>query len=141
MAQKQTRTWRAGDTWRSVAYLYYNDSREFRSCIDLNGSFDIRTLPAQTVEVYVTYETERGKTPTSLSTPGTLQTSDIAINLNDQSTQVLQSDVASAIFPWNSLDSYVDRLAEYTAASLFERDRINGYSLDSAQAKGETQRG
>ena len=140
MAERQTRTWRAGDTWRSVAYLYYSDSREFRSCINLNGSFDIRTLPAQTVEVYVTDDSV-GKTSSSSGSPGTLQTSNLAINLNDQTTQTLQSDVAAAIFPWASLDSYVDRLAEYTAASLFERDRINGYSLDSAQAQGETQRG
>lgn len=140
----KVRVWQTGDSWNKLGYAYYGDSREFRRLIELNGSFDIRTNPASTVPVFITGpDGILGKTGSSdaAGAPWTLNQLSPALNLNGSNPNPEEQDIATAIFPWTSLDGFTERLSEYTAYSLLERDRMNGYGLDSPQASSDTQRG
>lgn len=137
----QTRVWQVGDSWNKIAYAYYGDSREFRQVLDLNQSFDIRTNPAQGVPIFITGpDGLLGKSGQSgaAGAPGTLNQLSTALNLNGPNPNPEEPDIASAIFPWESLEAYTERLSEYTATSLLERDRINGYGFDSPEAAANT---
>jgi hypothetical protein len=141
----KTRTWKIGDSWNKVAYAYYGDSREFRRVIELNESYDIRYNPAQGAQIFITGpDGILGKNSNSgaAGSPGTLNQLSTALNLSGTSLPSPElQDTANAIFPWESLDAFTRRLSSYTAYSLLERDRINGYGLDSPQASANTQRG
>lgn len=141
----QTRVWQVADSWSKVAYAYYGDSREFRQLFQLNPGFDIRTSPAQGVPIFITDGSgSLGKTSQggAEGLPGTLNQLSLALNLNGGSNPNPETpNVASAIFPWTSLNAYAERLSDYTAASYFFRDKINGYSLDSPEASTDTLRG
>jgi hypothetical protein len=141
----KVRIWQTGDSWNKLAYAYYGDSREFRRLIELNPGFDIRTNPASTVPVFITGpDGILGKTGSSdaAGAPGTLNQLSPALNLSGGSNpNPEQQDIATAIFPWTSLPEYAERLSEYTAYAILEKDRMNGYGLDSSQAKADTQRG
>ena len=140
MSTGQKRNWRSGDEWRSVAFNVYRDSREYRHILDLNPSFDIRSIPSPGVVVNVSGVTGPGKSqPYPVGSPGTLQQVDTNLNLVAGSP-VVPSSTQRSIFPWESPDEYVDRLGEYTAAALLGPDRTNGFSLDSPQARGDSQR-
>lgn len=137
--QKRAKTWQTDDTWRSVGYTYYRDSRQFRRVLDLNQSFDIRYHPAPGVEIFTTYSSGNGgkiEQANASSTPGLLQQTDVVLDLRRPAADATSSEIAAAIFPWDSTVAYVNRLGEYTAAALFDRDRTNGYGLDSPQAQG-----
>jgi hypothetical protein len=84
-----------------------------------------------------------GKNPSSTAagSPGTLNQLDTAINFSPDTANPEKVDIASAIFPWDTLDNFTKRLSEYTAYAALKRDRINGYGLDSPQASSDTQRG
>ena len=133
----KTRVWQTGDSWNKLAYAYYGDSREFRQILSLNGSFDIRTNPAQGVPVFLTGPSGiLGKSGLNgaAGSPGTLNQLSTALNLNGTNPNPKEPDIASAIFPWTNLGDYTQRLSTYTAAGLLNRDRINGYGLDSPEA-------
>ena len=136
----QTRNWRNGDEWRTLAFNYYRDSRTYRYILELNPSFDIRYIPAPGVAVYVGGELGPGKyKPSQASLPGTLQQVDLNLDLR-AGTDVVPTPLQSSIFPWDSANEYSNRLGEYTAAALLAPDRTNGFSLDSPQATRDTQR-
>lgn len=141
----RTRTWSQGDSWNKLAYAYLGDSRQFREILEYNESFDIRNKPAIGVPVFVTGPNgETGKSSSSApsGSPGTLNQLDTAINFNPTADANPEKvDIASAIFPWDTLDAFTKRLTEYTAYAALKRDRINGYGLDSPQASSDTQRG
>lgn len=122
----KTRIWQEGDTWPKVAYLETFDSRNFRKLLRLNPSFDIRTHPAPGIPILVQSSVgikNKGK--------GTLNQLDLSFDLRSGSQN---SNVNVEIFPWDSLEKFTNRLTEYTAASILQADRVNGYSLDSPQA-------
>ena len=138
---KQTRTWRNGDEWRTLAYTYYQDTRTYRFILELNPSFDIRSIPAPGVVVNVGGELGPGKyQPSQASTPGTLKQVDTNLDLRT-GVETTPPSLQNSIFPYQSFSLYADRVGEYTAAALLAPDRTNGYTLDSPQASGETQRG
>ena len=137
----QKRTWQNGDEWRTLAYNYYRDTRTYRYILALNPSFDIRTIPAPGVVVNVGGELGPGKPkPSQASIPGLLQQVDVNLDLR-AGTENLPPSLQRNIFPWESFALFSDRLGSYTAAALLAPDRTNGFSLDSPQAAGETQRG
>jgi len=140
----KTRVWKTGDSWNKLGYAYYGDSREFRTLLELNESYDIRTTPAQGVAIFVSGpDGVLGKTPSSASTgtPGTLNQLSTALNLNGANPNPEIQDIASAIFPWETLDAFTQRLSRYNAGALLEKNRFNGFSLDSPQASSDSQRG
>ena len=136
----QNVTWQNGDEWRTLAYNYYKDSRTYRYLLELNPSFDIRSIPAPGVVVHVGGKLGPGKNePSQASIPGTLQQVDTNLDLRAGS-DVVPNSVQVGIFPWDTAGEYSDRLGQYTAAALLAPDRTNGYSLDSPQANRDTQR-
>lgn len=140
----RTRTWSQGDSWNKLAYAYTGDSRNFREILEYNESFDIHNKPAIGVPVFVTGpngETGKNTSSTAAGSPGTLNQLDTAINFSPDTANPEKVDIASAIFPWDTLDNFTERLSEYTAYAALKRDRINGYGLDSPQASSDTQRG
>jgi hypothetical protein len=141
----RTRTWSKGDSWNKLAYAYLGDSRKFREIISYNESFDIRVEPTIGVPVFVTGpngETGNISSSAPSGSPGTLNQLDTAINFNPTADANPEKvDIASAIFPWDTLDEFTKRLNEYTAYAMLKRDRVNGYGLDSPQASSDTQRG
>ena len=136
----QKRTWKNGDEWRTLAYNFYRDSRTYRYILELNPSFDIRSIPAPGVVVNVSGELGAGKyKPSQASVPGLLQQVDLNLDLRG-GNDVSPTSVQESIFPYDSFAVYADRLGQYTAAALLARDRTNGFSLDSPQANSDTQR-
>ena len=137
----QKRTWKNGDEWRILAYLFYRDSRTYRYILALNPSFDIRSIPAPGVVVNVGGDVGPGEyKPSQASSPGLLQQVDLNLDLRAGS-DVAPTSVQKSIFPYDSFAVYADRLGKYTAAALLAPDRTNGFSLDSPQTTGNTQRG
>jgi len=136
----QKKTWRNGDEWRSLAFNYYRDSREYRYILALNPSFDIRSIPSPGVVVNVSGELGSGEyKPSQASVPGLLQQVDLTLDLRS-GNDVAPTSVQNSIFPYDSFDVYADRIGQYTAAALLASDRTNGFSLDSPQATRDTQR-
>ena len=140
----KTRVWQIGDSWSKLGYAYYGDSREFRYILELNSGFDIRINPASTVPIFITDSSGvLGKTTSSDAegAPGTLNQLSTALDLSGSDENPEVQDIATAIFPWESLNEFTERLSEYSAYALLEKNRMNGYGLDSPQASLDTQRG
>jgi hypothetical protein len=132
------RVWGAGDNWRVLGYLYYRNSLEYRQLIALNPSFDIRTIPAPGVEINASGQIADGQPEPDLMGPGGgLQMVDTVIDLsnNINKTSTYPKTDQSTIYPWTTFGGYVNRLGQYTAAALLDTQRINGYMLDSPQAR------
>lgn len=128
-----TRVWQEGDSWSKVAYLETFDSRNFRELLELNPSFDIRTEPSTGVPILVQAEVGiKGK--------GTGTLNQVDLNFDLRKTGQKTSPELD-IFPWKDLSEYTKRLSEYTAAALFQVDRVNGYSMDSPQILNSSYRG
>jgi hypothetical protein len=135
------RNWTEGDTWRSVAYLYYRNSLQYKYLLALNPSFDIRYVPSPNVTVNATGEVFDGlKQPQALGplqgAQGQLRTVDTVLNLSNTAGQAGNYPPVGTetIYPFNSYVNYADALGGYTAAALLDADRINGLMLDSDQA-------
>jgi len=134
------RTWRTGDTWRGVAYKYFQESGQWRYLLDLNPSFDIRYEPSESVEVQISGDTGRGKNqPSAAANPGTLVQVDTNLDLRRNSDTATTNELPG-YFPWTNAEEYVERIGDYTAQALFGQDRTNGFSLDSPQASSDSQR-
>lgn len=139
MSDGLKRVWREGDTWRKLGFLYYRNSQEYRSVLQLNPSYDIRYIPAPGTEVVATglLSGKNGLSESSLATTGLLEQADSTINLTSNSgeAQNFPTSTEQSIFPWDSFAGYSDRLGEYTAAALLNQSRVNGYGLDSPEAR------
>lgn len=135
------RIWKDRDFWRTLAFKEYRDSREWRYLLALNPSYDIRYRPAAGVPIYTSGYIGAGKkVPERSGAAGLLKSPDMKLD------KMLGSQTASThpdamFFPWASVDTYADRMGEYTATSLLSPDRTNGYSIDSPQAFSDSQRG
>lgn len=136
------RQWRTSDKWRTVAYGYFRNSSDWRNVIELNPEYDIRWEPAAGVEINITAPSGAETTANKgVATAGILQTTDVVLDLRGPTTTSLPPSLEEGIFPWDTFEQFSDRLSEYTATALFDRDRTNGFGLDSPQAIEDTQRG
>ena len=136
----RTRKWQSRDFWRTVAFKEFRDSREWRFLLALNPSYDIRYRPAAGVPIVTSGDIGAGEvTPEPRGRSGILKSPGMTLEpvINPQSP--LQVNV-EPYFPWDSQDEYNDRLGDYTAAGILGRDRSNGWSIDSRQARSDTQR-
>ena len=133
--------WRSTDKWRSVAYLYFGDSREWRSLLVDNPSYDIRYLPSPGTVINIDSRSQQGKTTFGgASTPGLLAQPDTNLDLRGPRSVTQADPQQASIFPWDNASDYANRLGEYTALALLSPDRTNGFALDSPQASADTQR-
>ena len=135
------RVWQDRDFWRTIAFKEYRDSREWRYLLALNPSYDIRYRPAAGVPIYTSGYVGAGKkVPERSGMAGLLKSPDMNLaKMMDNQSAITQGN--TSYFPWESVDTYADRLGEYTATSLLTPDRTNGFSLDSPQAFSDSQRG
>lgn len=135
------KTWTENDTWRSVAFNLYRDSRQWRYLMALNPSYDIRTHPAPGVKFNTWGPVPSGvEIPESAGRKGLLKMVDTNLDLRANPFSDNADSLSENIWPWSSADMYFNRLGEHTAAALFEKDRVNGYSIDSPQASSDSQR-
>ena len=144
MSFGEKRVWQQKDTWRGIAYGRYRDSREWRSLLELNQSYDIRYQPASGTVINLTGETSQGKTTSGSSNVQNGTLTQVGTNLDLRFTAATPTNLKSqegSIFPWDSAVEYADRLGQYPAMALLSSDRTNGFSLDSPQATSDTQRG
>ena len=138
------RVWQQKDTWRGIAYGRYRDSREWRSLLELNQSYDIRYQPAPGTVINTTGVTSQGKTTSGSRNVQNGTLTQVGTNLNLRFTAATPTNLASqegSFFPWDSEVDFVDRLGQYPAMALLASDRTNGFCLDSPQATSDTQRG
>ena len=130
---------RAGDTWNGVAYTYYNDSREFRTVLQLNPSYDIRAYPAPGIPMLVLDSTG------GITTVGSTASAVGSLIQPDQNVDLragAPSNVTPAtIFPWDTVEEYEARQADYTVSGLADVNRLNGFTLDTNQALSGNQSG
>lgn len=136
------RIWQSRDSWRGVSFREFRDSREWRYLLELNPSFDIRTMPAPGVPIHTRGYTGANQTmPKQKGIPGILKSPDLVLDTAIGGRPNPPRSLQASYFPWNSADEYVERLGDYTAQAMLGRDRNNGFSLDSPQALSDTQRG
>lgn len=144
MSTGQKRVWKVGDHWRTLAFQYFRDSRQWRYLLELNPEYDITTEPALGVEINITGPTgDASLAPASVesSTVGTLQQLDNALDLRSNSFDGNPVTLNPGIFPWDDVTQYTNRLSDYTASALLDANRTNGFGLDSPQAFRDSQRG
>lgn len=129
---------RPGDTWNGVAYTYYSDSREFRTVLALNPGYDIRSFPAPGLPMLV--EGEQGITTagSSSATVGSLIQPDTNFDLRAGAPSNVTPE---SIFPWDTVEEFEARRADYTPSGLAETNRLNGFTLDTTQALTGNQSG
>ena len=136
----KSRTWQPRDFWRSIAFYEFRDSREWRYLLELNPSYDIRYHPAAGVKVNVSGDIGAGrKVPANSGGSGVLRTAPTVLApIDTQPASLIPTD--DLFFPYDTPDEYDDRLGAYTAMGIMNRDRTNGFSLDSRQALSDSQR-
>lgn len=144
MKTPNRRVWRSGDTWRNVAFKYFQDSREWRYLLELNPSYDIRFEPSPTTSINIDAQSfgQQGKNrPRNAAAPGRLVQLDVNLNLSGGvGSSTNQRSQQTGIFPWETFEDYANRVGDYTGLALLTPDRTNGFSLDSPQATSDTQR-
>jgi len=142
MSYGEKKVWQQKDTWTSIAYDRYLDSREWRALLELNASYDIRSQPASGTSINLTGLNSQGKSISGKSaSQGTLTQVGLNLDLRFTASTTNPGPQAASVFPWDSVTDYTDRVGQYTAMSLLAPDRTNGFSLDSPQASSDTQRG
>lgn len=126
---------RPGDTWNGVAYTYYNDSREFRTILSLNPGYDIRSFPAPGLPLQI--QALSGITTTAPSV-GSLIQPDVNFDLRAGSPTNVTPE---SIFPWDTVEAYTARQADYVPEAVADVNRLNGFTLDTSQALTGNQSG
>ncbi len=99
MSFGEKRVWQQKDTWRGIAYGRYRDSREWRTLLELNQSYDIRYQPAPGTVIGITGETSQGKTTPGSSNiqNGTLTQVGTNLDLRFYSCYTNQSEIPGRI--------------------------------------------
>ena len=140
MSNIKKKVWSTQDSWRSLAFTEFGDSREWRFLLELNPSYDIRYQPAAGTVININGPLSEGKvTPSGMGRVGVLIQPDLAADF--RTAETTSENGQPSVFPWDSPVDYLDRLGQYTALSLLTLDRTNGFCLDSPQASRDTQRG
>ena len=97
------KTWTEKDTWNSVAYGLFRDTREWRYLIKLNPSYDIRYRPAPGTRVYVSGDAGGDTNPPKGSgKSGTLTQMGNNMLVGPDAL----NDADSGIYPWSSFRGY-----------------------------------
>lgn len=135
------RTWTERDTWRSAAYRGFRDSREWRYLLAINPTYDIRYHPAPGLKFNTIGPVKPSiKAPSAAGPSGLLKTVGTNLDLRSEQNTDNSQALQASIWPWSSAELYVERLGDYTGSALLNKDRTNGYCIDSPQASGNTQR-
>jgi hypothetical protein len=101
-------------TWRKLGYLFFTDSLAYRDILEQNPQWRVNELPPLGAQLRIA---SQGSATTGLSQGG------FVFGLPDGSI--------SQFFPFESEESYIVSLVKYTPEAVYNREKINGYTLDS----------
>jgi ABC-type Fe2+-enterobactin transport system substrate-binding protein len=113
-------TWNPGDTWRKLGYLYYTNSLEFRAVIDQNPQWSVTEEPPVGTVLSLSVNNQRAL--------GAANNPTFFVDTDDAYTQEL-------IFPFGSTQEYEAQVAKYSLYSLLNYNELNGYTMDTTEAK------
>jgi hypothetical protein len=102
-------------TWRKLGYLFFTDSLDYRQVLEQNPQWNVTQLPPIGAQIRIR--------ETSSSTGGLVQGSFLFGQPID--------DTKFEIYPFDSVEDYVKSLVKYSPSAVQQRDKVNGYSLDS----------
>jgi hypothetical protein len=114
----RTIPWQPGFTWRKLGFISYSDSLAYREVIEMNPGWDVTVEPPIGAGIY--YE------PSSPNA-GLLGTN---TTFSPSSLQAPED-----IFPFSSVEEYNKALSSYQIGNVLQVDRLNGWSVDSSQAR------
>jgi hypothetical protein len=102
-------------TWRKLGYIYFNDSLSYREVLEQNPQWNVTELPPIGAQIRLSATLNR--------TGGLVQGSFVF-------GQPLGSTKFD-IYPFDSVESYVKSLVKYSPSAVAQRDKVNGYAMDS----------
>jgi hypothetical protein len=102
-------------TFRKLGYMYFTDSLSYREVLEQNPQWTVTELPPVGAQLRI-----RG---TSDSTGGLVQ----GDFLFGPAANGLNID----IYPYETEESYVKALVKYSPSAVANREKINGYAMDS----------
>ena len=102
-------------SWRKLGYLFFTDSLAYREVLEQNPQWRVNELPPLGAQLRIS--------PKSNITNGLTQGGFVF--------GLPEPDIAN-VFPFSSELGYVEALVQYSLPAVLDRDRINGFSIDSA---------
>ena len=106
-------------TWRKLGYLFYGNSLDYRSVLELNPQWEVTKNPPVGAQIVLPAPGNTGA--------GGLQQSPFLYGTESPG----ESD---AIYPFNTFEEYSAALTRYSTAAVEQRESLNGYSSDSVVA-------
>jgi hypothetical protein len=101
-------------TYRKLGYLFFTDSLAYREVLEQNPQWRMNELPPVGAQFRIS---SQGNATNGLSQGG------FVFGLPEGST--------SQVFPFETEEDYITALIKYTPEAVFNREKINGYTLDS----------
>jgi len=106
-----------GMDWGKLGFTLYSNSLSYREVLEQNPQWTVTELPPIGAVLEVTGGLETGR----------LQGSPLSFGANSVG-------VTDAIFPFDTVDSYLSSLNKYSAAALKSVEKVNGLSMVSTPA-------
>jgi hypothetical protein len=101
-------------TYRKLGYLFFTDSLAYREVLEQNPQWRMNELPPVGAQLRIA---SQGNATNGLSQGG------FVFGLPEGSI--------SQVFPFETEEDYITALVKYTPKAVFNREKINGYTLDS----------
>lgn len=105
-------------TWRKLGYLFFEDSLSYREVLEQNPQWEVTKLPPVGAQLRIS-----GRN----GSIGTLNQGNFVFGLPLE-------DQEDLIFPFITQQEYTNALNRYTLQGVVEREKLNGYDLDSEVA-------
>jgi hypothetical protein len=109
------------DTWRKLGYLYFTNSLDYREVLEQNPQWKVTELPPLGAQLRISASANTSGTPGGLTQGSFL----FGLPSGQDST---------AIFPYDTEESYDIALNRYTLQGVIDREELNGITFDSTQA-------
>jgi hypothetical protein len=102
-------------TWRKLGYLFFTDSLSYREVLEQNPQWKVTELPPIGAQIRVSAAQNE--------ISGLVQGNFIFGNP--------LADSKFEIYPFDTIEDYTKALIKYSPSAVAQRDKINGYSIDS----------
>lgn len=102
-------------TWRKLGYLFFSDSLSYREVLEQNPEWNVTELPPLGAQIRIRENIQNRN--------GLVQGNFIF----GPQTEVGERD----FFPFSNEETYVKSLIKYSPSAVSQRERINGYAIDS----------
>lgn len=104
-------------TWRKLGYLFFTDSLKYKDVLEENPEWDVTQLPPIGAQLRLP----------SPSVAGGLEQASLVFGVDSGNT-------ADEIFPFDTTTEYLDAVSRYSLTQVNQRDRVNGYTMESDAA-------